>query len=368
VKQKILYLSRGGHANGSQKQLYYLVTSLDRKVFEPIVVCSSDGQFVKQLRNSGIETHVLGLHPWRKFPAALFRYFDAERLLTLARERQVALIHNSDLWLNNYLLWSAGRLKLPSVLHVRTPINPKDVIKHRCDGASLIVAISPRIKKDLMFTGISSEKIELVYDAVDINLFNPRNLRSNVLRRDFSGIGEVLVGIIGRIHPSKRQLDFVKATGEVIKNSKKNVTFFLIGEVHDNNYFREISRFVKENNLTQHVSFTLRRDDMPEVLSSLDILVSLSGGSVMYEAMACATPVISAGFTSQENSIHIRDKQTGILISSRQNSLLVEAILKLMDDTDLKAKIGCQARKWAEQELSHIKMVEKMQNIYSRLL
>ncbi len=37
--KRILYLSRGGFIGGSQRQLYYVITNLDREVYEPIVVC-----------------------------------------------------------------------------------------------------------------------------------------------------------------------------------------------------------------------------------------------------------------------------------------------------------------------------------------
>ncbi len=52
---------------------------------------------------------------------------------------------------------------------------------------------------------------------------------------------------------------------------------------------------------------------MPDVLNSLDVLVSLSGGSVMYEAMSCGLCVVSAGFTKPGESIHLRNGETGIV-------------------------------------------------------
>jgi len=110
--KRILYLSRGGFVNGSQRQLYYIVTNLNRDIYEPLVVCRRDGQLVSQLRDYGVAAEVLGLHPWRKFPAGLFRYVDAKRLVAFARRYKVAIVHSSDLWLNSYLIRVAERLKV----------------------------------------------------------------------------------------------------------------------------------------------------------------------------------------------------------------------------------------------------------------
>ena len=108
--------------------------------------------------------------------------------------------------------------------------------------------------------------------------------------------------------------------------------------------------------------------DMPKVLTSVDILVSLSGGSVMFEAMACGKPVISAGFSAQQDAVHIQNGRTGILVSSQHPSVLADALTQLIQNPNLRTRIGQHARKWAEKNLSHIKMAEKTQNLYDRIL
>ena len=366
--KRILYLSRGGFVNGSQRQLYYVVTSLNRDIYEPVVVCRRDGQFVSQLRDCEVAAEVLGLHPWRKFPAGLSRYVDAKRLVAFARRHKVALVHSSDLWLNGYLIWVARRLKVPSILHVRTPVRADEVHKHRCNRATHIVAISQRIRQNLLGAEISPEKITVIDDGVDLEVFRAKEHNVNVLRRDFSPAGAVLVGIVGRIDPSKRQLEFLQAAEQIVRNSTRDATFFVIGEVHSHSYFEKLRRFVSKRGLGRYVFFVGRRNDTAEVLSSLDIVVSLSGGSVMFEAMACGKSVISAGFSNKEDSVHIQDGRTGLLISSRDNRELVRALIRLIDSPELRRQIGQQARRWAERKLSHIKMVDKTQRLYGQLL
>ena len=352
---------------GSQRQLYYVVTNLNDG-YKPIVACRNDGQFFGQLQGCGIKTDIFTLSPWRKFPAGLCRYIDAERLARYAKAHQVSLVHCSDLWLSGYMIWIAKRLKIPSVLHVRTPICPDEVHKHHCNKATAIIAISRRVKQNLLDAGICPEKITQIDDAVDLDIFHSNGHEENVLRRDFSPVGKVLIGIVGRIQPAKRQLAFLQAAEQIIRGSTRNVTFIVIGDCCCCSYFEQLRQFVNENGLSEHVIFTGNRDDMPEVLSSLDILVSLTGGSVMFEAMACGKAVVSAGFSSKEDSVHIQNGRTGVLVSSSKNSELVEALIYLIESPELRRQIGREARKWAEKNFCHIAMADKTQQLYRQLL
>lgn len=365
--KRILYLTRGGAVGGSQRQLYYVVTNLNNS-YKPIVVTRKDGQFFGQLQESGIETQVFPFHPWRKFPAGLWRYVDAERLVRHAKSCQVCLVHCSDLWLSGYMIWISKRLKIPSVLHVRTPICIADIHKHRCKEATAVIAISHRVKQNLLDAGIHTGKITQIDDAVDLNAFRFIEAEENVLRRDFSPVGGVLIGIVGRIEPSKQQLKFLQAAEQVLRDSKESVTFFIIGEDYCSSYVKRLKQLVNRNGLSKRVVFTGRRDDIPQVLDSLDILVSLSGGSVMFEAMSCGKVVVSAGFSSEENSVHIQNGKTGVLVSSTRSSDLVQALNRLIDAPEVRRRIGQEARKWAENNFCHIAMAKKTQQLYQRLL
>jgi len=366
--RRILYLSRGDDIGGSQRQIHYVITNLNRHNYRPIVVCRKHGQLVTQLQDANIPTFVLPLHSWRKLPAVLWRYIDARRLTSFARQHKIDLIHSSDLWLNPYMVWVAERLKIPSILHVRKPIRTREVQKHQCKKATSIIAISSRVRQNLLHAGIPSEKITMINDSVDLEIFKPKNSHENILRRDFLPSGQILIGIVGRIEPLKRQLDLLRAAEQVIRCSTNTVCFFIIGRIHSRQYFERLKKFVSKKGLGKHVFFTGGRNDIPQVLAPLDILVSLSGGSVMFEAMACAKTVISAGFSTAQSAVHIQDGRTGLLVTSRRNADLAHAITKVVNAPELRIRIGNQARKWAEDKLSSTVMVDQTHRLYDRLM
>lgn len=366
--QKVLYLSRGGNIGGSQRQIFHVIKNMDSNLFTPVVVCRNGGEFVNYLKDNGIETHVMKMRPWRKFPAAMLRYFDALHLARFAYINQVKVIHSSDLWLCRYLTTVARLLNIPSVLHVRAPVSKRDVRKHGFAKATSIIAISRRVKNNLLDAQIPAGKISLIDDSVDVQVFAPEMNIRNVLRRQYHPKGKILIGIVGRIDGFKKQMEFVTAAAKVAKRSSSPVSFFIIGPSHCQDYFKKVKSFISHNRLKDDVFFTGGRKDMPAVLASLDMLVSLSGGSVMFEAMAAGKAVISAGFSKKANSVHIQHQRTGLLIESRDNDELASAMTKLVEDADLRRQLGNAALQWARQRLCHKLMAAKTQQLYLNAL
>lgn len=366
-QNRIMYLSHGGSIGGSQRQLLYLIRNLDRRIYKPYVICLKEGEFANILQQLQVDNLVYHLHPWRKFKSVLHRYYDADKLIRYARRNQISIIHSSDLWLSPYMLRVARRLNIPSVLHVRTPICRKNVYKHKCHCADKIIAISARVVRNLVEAGITSDNIAQIDDGVDNELFKPLNNGNNPAQ-DLKVSKDLIIGIVGRISESKRQLDFIKAAKLVANSSSARMRFLIIGPHYSESYYRKLRSCINSNGLLGKVFFTGYQDDMPQVLSSMDILVSLSGGSVMFEAMACGTPVISAGFTSQKDSVHIQNEKTGLLVLSHSTSDLAGAMIRLIEDNSLRKMIAQRARNWAVCNLSHHEMVHKTLQVYTQIL
>jgi glycosyltransferase involved in cell wall biosynthesis len=332
------------------------------------VVCNKGGDFAETLQKMNIEVIVRPLHPWRKLLTAIPRYIGVWFLCNLAIQREVSLVHCCDLWMSGYMHHVLNKCKVPSILHVRRPVTPRDVQKFNCDNANRLIAISTRITENLLSAGISSEKVLRIDDSVDVELFSPERNTQNILQDESSPANQIRIGIIGRIDAFKRQLDFLMAARKILQQSKSPLIFFVVGDVHSHTYFNKIQIFIGEAGMEKHVRFTGRREDIPAVMASLDILVSLSGGSVMFEAMAAGKAVISAGFSTKKYSYHIQDGKTGILIESRETADLAQAMIKLIDSPNLRNELGTQARQWALKELTHTTMASKTQQLYDTML
>jgi glycosyltransferase involved in cell wall biosynthesis len=363
---RVVYLSRGGNIGGSQRQLLYLVTGL-ANTYEPVVICTADGDMVARLRSAGVPTEVLSLRPWRKLPGGILRYADAERLVGAVGRYAPLLVHSSDMWLGNYGAWLKWRLRVPTVVHVRAPLGLWGVHKHRLRAATGLISISTRITRTLTRARISAGRIAQIEDAVDTDLFRPRENVSGVRSADAPDNGVVNVGLVGRIEPAKRQLEFVELACEVAARLPGRARFFLVGETRDPDYFQRLRNLADARGLDGQLVCTGRREDMADVLRSLDVLVSLSGGSVMYEAMSCGLCVLSAGFTQPQNSVHLRDGVTGVVVPTRDPAVLADRLKHLICHPQVRSELGTAARRWAQTNLSFRGMIAKTERFYDRL-
>ncbi len=360
----ILYLSHcGSSIGGGERQLYYLVTHLNKNLYQPAVVCPDDGIFAEQLREANIPTVILNLPPWRKVSSRLTRHAAAAKLTDLATKHNVQLVHTSDSWFNPYLLQVKTQLNVPVISHVRNILTSKQVLNYDFDQMSHIIAISEQSKVPLVKAGIPSEKIDVVLNCVDLSVFQP-----NPIVRD-KNTDRFKVGIVGRIEPFKKQTTFVEIAREVVKQCQ-NVRFHIIGAALDTPehraYDKEVRQLVSQYKLEEVIHFTGHRNDMPRVMQELDILVTLSAGSVIAEAMASGKPVIGTPIGS--TSEMIVDGVTGWVVPLDSIEAISGRIVQLVTDSAKCKKMGEAARKHAEDFFSIEKHVQRIQNIYEKLI
>lgn len=358
---KILYLTTGRESYGSQRQLQNLINNIDTNKYCPIVVHTEDMQSVEFQVPEAIQIMKLNLRSWRKVKNIFSRYFDAFRLLSFSREQKIDLIHCSYQWLYPYALFVSKRMNIPVIQHIRRP-NNTNYKKLKYEHAQAIITISKRIEKELDHL---KKMTHIIYDSIDDVFFKKTN--NVILKKEFDLHDQVLFGIVGRVYKTKKQFEYIKAA-ERLLNQGINAKFFIIGRVDNEKYHQELVEYINNHHLTNDILFTGHRQDMPEIINSLDILVSLSGGSVMYEAMALGKTVISAGFTVPENSTHLIHNKTGLVTDSKDITDLVNLMKLAAEDYELRANLGENAKKIAVSHLSCQIQAAKTQQLYKQLL
>lgn len=358
----ILYLSHcGSSIGGGEKQLAYLVENIDRTRYHPLVVCPDDGVFAEHLRRANVPTVILDIPPWRKLKSLITRYSTSKKVVKLAKVHDAHLMHTSDSWLNPYL-WSVRKqLEIPVVSHVRNLLTPTQVRKYRFNRMDRIIAISEQSRVPLIQAGIDAQKIDVVHNCVDLSAFQPAP--------DPVHSAEYVVGIVGRIEPFKRQKAFVEIAAQVVAQEKK-IRFHIVGSAlgtpEHRTYEREVRQLIVKYGLQEFVHFTGHRTDMPKAMQELDLLVTLSAGSVIAEAMAAGKPVIGTPVGSTaEMIVH---GETGYVVPLDPIENIADKIVGLAKDPDRSARMGQQGRKYAEKTFGVERHVRKIQDVYEKLL
>ena len=184
-RHPVLFLSRCGAIDGLQRQLLYLAAGMDRQRFPLTVAVDEPGPLRDALLARGIPTPVYRMSPWRSLFHLFDRYLDAHRLHECARAEGAGLVHAHDVWRAEYARFIARRLRIPYIVHVRGPLDPRDIHKHRLALADAVICIAQRYVDDLISAGLDAKRILLIDDAVDLTLFataqaDPAFLRHNL--------------------------------------------------------------------------------------------------------------------------------------------------------------------------------------------
>ena len=360
----ILYLSHcGSSIGGGEKQLAYLVTNIDRTRYRPTVVCPDNGIFAEHLRDADIPTVILNLPAWRQVKSFRARYRAAKELVSLAKAHNTHLVHTSDSWFNPYLSEVRKHLGIPVVSHVRNLLTPTQVRKYGFERMDGIISISEESSGALIQAGIDTEKIDVIRNCVDISAFQPSPEPTTAASREY------VVGIVGRIEPFKQQKIFVEIAARVATRCKR-VTFHIIGAALDTvehrRYEQQVRQSVTRYGLEPCVHFMGHRTDMPRAMQELDLLVTLSAGSVIAEAMAAGKPVIGTPVGSAGDMIV--HGVTGYLVSGDPIAETADRVIELAKDLPRSVEIGKQARAHAEKTFGIETHVQKIQGVYERLL
>lgn len=120
----------------------------------------------------------------------------------------------------------------------------------------------------------------------------------------------------------------------------------------------------------RHVHFvsTVPQDELKQYLAETDVYLfpSLCEGcaSSGMEAMAAGVPVIA----TKESGLPITDEENGIIIESKSVSQIVDSILVIKENMDLRKKLGSNARNLIRNNYSWEKYACRVKSIYDDML
>lgn len=208
-------------------------------------------------------------------------------------------------------------------------------------GADLYLAISNDVRDVLVECGVPAEKIRLVPSGIDLAAFE--NIRGSDYVKSELGITEEtpVIGNVAALTPNKSQTDLVRAA-RIVADRIPRVKFVVVGEGQARG---ELEALIRELNLEGNVALTGFREDRLEIMSTFTSFVLSSrleglGTSVM-DAQAMGVPVVATRTGGVPDIVE--DGVTGLLVPVRDPEALARAILRLLDDEDLRQRIAKKA-------------------------
>ena len=238
----------------------------------------------------------------------------------------------------------------------------KQLIKAERDllyRADVITAVSRSCANELkIYYGIEKE-IVIIYAGVDTGYFTPR---------DNNHTGEAYVLYTGRLETRKGIADLIEAAKYVCQKYP-DTKFILTGKGTVEKHLKEL---VNDLNLEKNFYFPgyVDRDAVIKYYQNATVYVlpSYYEGlpTTLRESMSCGIPTVA---TNVEGSSElIADGETGLLVPPRDPQKLSEAILKLLDNEELRKQIGLKARRYIEGNCDYEIIADRIEAAYESAL
>jgi glycosyltransferase involved in cell wall biosynthesis len=389
---RVLFVNPGRAVGGAEASLLLLIEGVRSHGIDPAVALFGDGPFRDRLASLGVATtcvvpsrRVMTAGRYRSpgalaaLPLIVAGLPTALRLAAVARRVGADLIHTNGM--KAHLLGGlASRVgRVPGIWHLRDFPPAGWAGRMVCQAArrlpSMVLAVSEAVARAVRSQDGAAPRVVTVHDPIDTRRFHPGAGGERVRQELGLGPGIPVVGLIAHLTPWKgheRFLDIARA----VLNAVGETRFVVVGgAVYETaghaGYARALARRAAALGLADRVTFLGARQDIPEVLAALDVLVHCPTapepfGRVLAEAMAVGRPVVAARSGGIPEIVD--EGLTGVLMTPDDVGAYASAVIRLLADRRLRGRLGDAGRRQVEKRFSVDTHVTAVLEAYHTLL
>jgi glycosyltransferase involved in cell wall biosynthesis len=364
---KILFVTNSlESAGGQERQTVELLKGYVKKPNLDIeVVLFSKKIFYTEIYDFGINIHFI-IQKFRKDPTILFKLYKLclkikpDIIHTWGPTSPCYLFIISKLlgikFINEYIQNAPPRIRIFDKNWFRTKIT--------FPFSDLIVANS---KAGLDAYKVSNKKSTYIYNGFDFSRTN--NLDDKRLIKNKFGINtKYVIGMVGSFQDRKDYHTYIEA-GNKILNLRKDVTFLSVGSGHNLKYCKLLVKQLNKN----YIKFLGSQKDVESIINICDICVLSTNydihgegiANVIGEYMMLSKPVIAtdAGGTKEI----VIDGKSGYLIKNGDVEEMAEKIIILLNNSELRDKMGEWGRNNIRKNFGFKRLVDKHYELYLKL-
>lgn len=269
----------------------------------------------------------------------------ALRAEILRQPTDVVLVQQlKDLWHLVPALIGQTQTRLVGVAHTFVGLEKKDLL-HRRLYARLdrLIALTPSHRANLLeHLPLREDQMEVIPNAVDVELFSPRH-RSDELRRRYVGHEETLIGLVSRLDANKGLLEAVRAIAQA-RSQGARVAAVIFGRdtEGEGGMHARLSQEIATLGLESVVTLGGHIDAVNVAMASFDLFLMPSPketfGRVLLEAMACGRPLIASRGGGVPDIV--REGETGLLVPPGDVNAMADALVTLSRDVTLARRLA----------------------------
>jgi glycosyltransferase involved in cell wall biosynthesis len=331
-----------------------------------IAVCGESSKLAPELERNAPGVRIEKIRSWRS-PLTLLR------IAKIVRQSQPDIIHTrsrtDSAWgayfhLSGHPVVRSRHMSLPEHLQIG------DTLEYRY-GCRRIIAAAHFIKRDLVArVGVSDSRIDVVGEGTNLEEFHP-GLDGGGFRAEF-GIPSKspLFGMIAMLRPEKGHRIFINAAAKVLKRAP-DARFVIVGD-GGSSYLDKLRQRIHEKFPLKPAPIILTGylQDVTRAMAGLDFVVVPSFHEaqtiVIPQAFATGKPVIA----SQVGGIPelVTHEKNGLLVPPSDSEALAAAMLRVVNDPALSARLASAGLSFARRELCFERKTELVLESYYRAM
>jgi L-malate glycosyltransferase len=384
---RVLYVNHTAEVSGGERSLLILLGALPDSVTP--LVASPRGRLQAAVEDLGIPTTTIAgtagslrLHPVHT-PRTL-----AELSVAALQVRRAARRHRADLVHANSIrggivLGLARLSATATVVHVRDCLPPGPLttatMRLIAATATTVVANSSYTARSV-WAAAPRARVEVVHNPVDLARWDPARIDRAQARARLGTAGEreLLLGVVAQLSPWKGQDTAIDALALLCEEGV-DAHLLLIGSAKfvarstrfDNEgYVARLRARVAQAGLQDRVSWLGEREDVPELVRALDILMLPSEeepfGRALIEAMALGVPVLATNVGGPAEIVE--DGREGYLLAPRQPAAWAQAVRRIADSADRGREMGLAGRRRVQLEFTTEHHMAAVLAVYERAI
>jgi glycosyltransferase involved in cell wall biosynthesis len=234
-----------------------------------------------------------------------------------------------------------------------------------------IVVLSPGMKEGVMKTGFPQDKIAVIPNSADLDLFDPRLADKQAFRKVHPEIGDapliVYAGAMGKING----VDYLPKIAACCREYGFRLQFALIGKKgQEEQKVRDTAENLKVMGNNFHIYPAVPKRKMPNILAAADVALSLfvdlkpmwaNSANKFFDALASGTPVaINYGGWQAEL---LEETGAGIVLPPNNPEEAARRLGAFVADGRALKEAGHAARRLAEERFSRDKLADQLEDV-----
>lgn len=367
----VVHFTNSNVLGGAEQHLLTLLCGLDRHAFRLSVVCPEEvAAGLRADLPEDVELIPLALQSLRDWHSAV-------RFAKILHRLQADILH-SHMFHSSLFASPIGWLTRVPVI-IETP-HISERWRHGLIKGSFVVdrfvghfvdhyiAVSEANARYLIADkGLQASKVVVIPNSCSVGNFDPSRVAPSELKKEWNlGDEDPVLLVPARLEPQKGHDVLLDAMVSVHKEIPR-AQLFLVGEGASR---AALQAQVQDLKLGGTVHFTGYRRDVKDWLALADVVVLPSRWEgmplVAIETLAAGRAIVATAVDGTPEVVV--DGQCGIVVPPADPALMAAAIVRLLEDPELRRRFGRAGRRRAEEHFDSSLQVERTESLYIRAL